>query len=229
MHEKKIYMFLSLLISGPKQPGNDIDVYLAPLIGDLKLLWNKGVKAFDAYREEIFTVRCALLWIINDFPAYGNLSGYSVKGYQACPICEEKTCAEYLNHSKKVVYLGHRRFLPRNHIYRRWKRAFNGRQEFEITPEEPVSGIATERKLAGMEFRPFGKGRRKRKSGSTETFESGSWKKKSIFFQLDYWKHLLVRHNLDVMHIEKNVCDSIVGTILNLPGKTKDGVKSRSS
>ncbi|CAM8877535.1 unnamed protein product [Rhodiola kirilowii] len=34
---KRRYMMLSLLISGPRQPGNDIDVYLAPLIDDLKL------------------------------------------------------------------------------------------------------------------------------------------------------------------------------------------------
>jgi hypothetical protein len=26
---------------------------------------------------------------------------------------------------------------------------------------------------------------------------------KSIFFELQYWEKLLVRHNLDVMHIEK--------------------------
>ncbi|CAM8940643.1 unnamed protein product [Rhodiola kirilowii] len=35
---KRRYMMLSLLISGPRQPGNDIDVYLAPLIDDLKIL-----------------------------------------------------------------------------------------------------------------------------------------------------------------------------------------------
>ena len=29
------------------------------------------------------------------------------------------------------------------------------------------------------------------------------------------------------MHIEKNVCESIVGTLLNIPGKTKDGLNSR--
>lgn len=29
------------------------------------------------------------------------------------------------------------------------------------------------------------------------------------------------------MHIEKNVCDSIVGTLLNLEGKTQDNIKSR--
>ena len=29
------------------------------------------------------------------------------------------------------------------------------------------------------------------------------------------------------MHIEKNMRDSIIGTLLNIPDKTKDGVKSR--
>src|SRR3954464_7885586 len=31
------------------------------------------------------------------------------------------------------------------------------------------------------------------------------WRKKSIFFELPYWKDNLICHNLDVMHIEKNV------------------------
>ncbi|XP_074323383.1 uncharacterized protein LOC141660306 [Apium graveolens] len=48
------------------------------------------------------------------------------------------------------------------------------------------------------------------------------WKKVSIFFQLEYWKFLPVRHVLDVMHIEKNICESLLGTLLNIPGKTKD-------
>jgi hypothetical protein len=38
---------------------------------------------------------------------------------------------------------------------------------------------------------------------------------------------LLVHHNLDVMHIEKNICESIIGTLLNVKGKSKDGLKSR--
>ena len=36
-----------------------------------------------------------------------------------------------------------------------------------------------------------------------------------------------LRHNLDVMHIEKNICDNIIGTLLNIEGKTKDTLKSR--
>ncbi|GJT08302.1 RNA-directed DNA polymerase, eukaryota, reverse transcriptase zinc-binding domain protein [Tanacetum coccineum] len=45
---------------GPKQPGNDIDVYLAPLIDDLKTLWDKGVKVYDAYKRETFTLRAMI-------------------------------------------------------------------------------------------------------------------------------------------------------------------------
>lgn len=57
---------------------------------------------------------------------------------------------------------------------------------------------------------------------------SGSgWKKRSIFWDLPYWKDLLIRHNLDVMRIEKNVFDNIFNTVLNVPGKTKDTTKSR--
>ena len=37
----------------------------------------------------------------------------------------------------------------------------------------------------------------------------------------------MIRHNLDVMHIEKNVCDSIFGTLMESENKNKDGLKSR--
>ena len=36
-----------------------------------------------------------------------------------------------------------------------------------------------------------------------------------------------MRHYLDVMHVEKNVCDSIIDTLLNITDKTKDGVRTR--
>lgn len=42
-------MMFILLIFGLKQPGNDIDVYLAPLVDNLKTLWEVGVKVYDAY------------------------------------------------------------------------------------------------------------------------------------------------------------------------------------
>jgi len=48
-----------------------------------------------------------------------------------------------------------------------------------------------------------------------------------VFFDLPYWSSLDARHCIDVMHLEKNVCDSIIGTLLNILGKTKDGLNSR--
>ena len=54
-----------------------------------------------------------------------------------------------------------------------------------------------------------------------------NWHKKSIFWELPYWKYLLLRHNLDVMHIEKNFFDNIINTLLNVPGKTKVNNNSR--
>ena len=67
-------MMLSLLISDPQQPDLDINVYFQPLIEDLETLWNVGVEANDAYKNECFNLRAVLLWTINDFPAYENLA-----------------------------------------------------------------------------------------------------------------------------------------------------------
>jgi hypothetical protein len=50
---------------------------------------------------------------------------------------------------------------------------------------------------------------------------------KYFFFILPYWKDNLLRHNLHVMHIEKNITDNILGTILDLKGKTKDNLAAR--
>jgi len=36
----RLCMMLFMMISGPRHPGNDIDVYLSPLIEDLKLMWD---------------------------------------------------------------------------------------------------------------------------------------------------------------------------------------------
>jgi len=32
-------------------------------------------------------------------------------------------------------------------------------------------------------------------------------------FDLPYWSDLNVRHCMDVMHVEKNVCDSVIKTV----------------
>ncbi|XP_074327635.1 uncharacterized protein LOC141665551 [Apium graveolens] len=39
---KRKFMMLTVLFSGPHEPGNNIDVFLQPLIDDLKKLWEEG-------------------------------------------------------------------------------------------------------------------------------------------------------------------------------------------
>ena len=89
---KRKFIMLSTLISGPHEPGNNIDIYLQPLIDDLKKLWEEGEpNVYDAHTKSFFTLRAVLMWTVNDFPGYANLSGCINKGYKACPICGDKT------------------------------------------------------------------------------------------------------------------------------------------
>ncbi|KAK9183250.1 hypothetical protein WN944_026400 [Citrus x changshan-huyou] len=122
-------LMLTLLIPGPKQPGNDIDVYLAPLVEDLNEFWVNGVRMYDAVEKSTFNLKAILMWTINDFPAYANTSGWSTKGKLACPVRRTNTYSEWLPHSRKHVYMGHRRFLPRKHSFRNKCKWFNGHVE----------------------------------------------------------------------------------------------------
>jgi len=69
------FMFLSTVIPGPSSPGRNIDVCLRPLIDELAQLWSSGALTYDISRKQNFLMRAALMWTINDFPAYGMLSG----------------------------------------------------------------------------------------------------------------------------------------------------------
>ena len=37
----------------------------------------------------------------------------------------------------------------------------------------------------------------------------------------------MLRHNLDVMHVEKNVFENIFNTVMDVKGKRKDNIKAR--
>ncbi|KAG8473410.1 hypothetical protein CXB51_035692 [Gossypium anomalum] len=164
----------------------------------------------------------ALLWTINDFPAYANLSGWSTKGRYACPCCAAQTCSKWLYNGKKFSYMGHRRWLDENHKFRFQRTLFDGTEEYRGAPEQTINQP------------PITQTRRRSRDESDDESdeeddpkEAELWKKRSIFFELPYWEHNILRHNLDVMHIEKNVCENIIGTILNVDGKSKDNLQSR--
>jgi len=215
---------LSLIIPGPKAPGNDIDVFLQPLIDELKVLWQVGVRTYDAHSKEFFDMFAMLMWTVHDFPGYTNVSGWSTKGFLACPNCHKYTCSERLCHRKTWCCMGHRRFLEADHKWRTNRTSFNKRPE-RRPPPISLSGHDVCEELSNCE-NDFGKDvKGKRKRG--DRYLVHQWKKRSIFFELPYWRHLLIRYNLDVMHIEKNICDNILGTLLDIPGKNKDSLNAR--
>jgi hypothetical protein len=111
-------MMLTILVSEPKHPGDCIDVYLRPLVDDLKILWKPGVlEVWDEFKREEFTMHVMLFTTINDNLAHRNLSGQSKRKGAACPHCFEDTYVVWLRHSKKYVFRGHRRFLRKKHPY----------------------------------------------------------------------------------------------------------------
>ena len=80
---------MSVLISGPCQPGVNIDVYLRPLVDDLKELWKEeGIRVYDGFRKEHFNLRAMLFTTITDILGNRSVSRQS-KG--------EKDCFHYLD------------------------------------------------------------------------------------------------------------------------------------
>ncbi|CAN1343615.1 hypothetical protein LINPERPRIM_LOCUS39853 [Linum perenne] len=121
--------------------------------------------------------------------------------------------------------MGHRCWLPREHRWRKDRNSFDGKKETRGKPKQ-FSGYEIVDQINDLQGITLTKCS-KSKSRISHEIRGDNWNKRSIFFDLRYWSTLLLRHNLDVMHIEKNICDNVLGTIMSLPGKTKDTIKSR--
>ncbi|XP_013594978.1 PREDICTED: uncharacterized protein LOC106303189 [Brassica oleracea var. oleracea] len=99
---KQEYMFLTVLVPGPNHPKRSLDIFLQPLIDELKDLWSNGVQAFDISTKQNFLLQAVLMWTISDFPAYGMLSGWTTHGRLACPYCMDETNAFQLKNGRKT-------------------------------------------------------------------------------------------------------------------------------
>jgi hypothetical protein len=187
------------------------------LVEDLKELWyNDGVQVWDEHKHEYFSLKAILFVIVSDSLASRNLCGHSKKVGCGCPHCFRETYSQYLSESQKIVYMGHRRYIPMKHQFQSMKDQFNGNTERRHPP--PYLTCHEVYEMVKDVHVVLGKWKRTGK----KTEEDDMWNKQSIFWELPYWKDLDVRHSIDVMHIEKNVCESLLGTLLNMDGKTRD-------
>ena len=123
---------------------------------------------------------------INDWPALSNLSGQTNKGYHACTHCLDDTESIYLDKCRKNVYLGHRRFLPTNHQCRKKGKHFKGEADHRKKPAMRTGDhvLAMVNDLHVI----FGKGPGALAVPNDAEGHAPMWKKKSIFWDLPYWK-----------------------------------------
>ena len=218
----KPYMFLTCLIPGPSNPKASIDVYLEPLIDDLNKL-RSGIWTYNVSRKQNFLMRAVLMWTINDFPACGMLSGWSTHGRLAFSHCMEHIKSFTLTYGRKSCWFDcHCRFLPIEHPFRRNNKTF---RKGEVEKDGPPPKLTLSQLWRRVkDFPKVTESGVTRMNGSEEWH---NWTKRNIFWDLPYWKDNLLRHNLDVMHIEKKFVDNIFNTVTNVSGKTKDNDKAR--
>lgn len=220
---KKPYMFLSLIVPGPKNPKENMDIYMQPLIDELKQLWETGVVTYDISKKQNFNLRAALLWTISDFLAYDMLSGWSTSGNKPCPYCMDKGKCFRLKHSCKVSWFDcHRQFLQHDHPFRKNKISFFKNRVEDGVPPPRLSGQEVWNHVSSLP---------KSKEGPASLKclkkEKRGWSRQSIFWELPYWKNLLIRHNLDVMNIENSFFCQLINTIMDVKGHTSDNINAR--
>lgn len=95
-----------MIIIGHRGLANTSDIYLQHLVKELKQLW-VNVETYDASLRRNVFLWATLLWTINDFPAYANLSSWSMKGKYTSPSCNAQTSSKLLSDGKKFCYLAY--------------------------------------------------------------------------------------------------------------------------
>ena len=138
----------------------------------------------------------------------------------------EETDAFSLKHGRKTCWFDcHRKFLEKGHPFRKNKSDFKkGRVAKNDLPPNIKSGMEILRELEVIGLKKITEPGSEEYNRNVGRFSG--WKKRSIFWDLPYWGDLLIRHNLDVMHIENKVFDNVFNTILNVSGKSKDNLKA---
>jgi hypothetical protein len=121
---KQVFIFLSLVILGRKEPKKQMNIFLRLLMKEVEELW-RGVDAYDSYLKCQFNLCPAYLWSIHDYLAYDKFVGWCVQGQLNYPVCMDDSIESRLEHDRKVTFFDcHQRFLPLNHPFRSDKLSF---------------------------------------------------------------------------------------------------------
>ena len=69
-----------------------------------------GIDMFDGFTWQTFNLRAIIFTTIHDYQALFVLSGQT-KGRMGCTVRVDETVSSFLEGSRKLIYLGYRRFL----------------------------------------------------------------------------------------------------------------------
>ncbi|KAK1608655.1 hypothetical protein QYE76_032328 [Lolium multiflorum] len=205
-----------------KQTRNDINLYMGLLKEELATLWTRA-NTWDAAAEEYFPMRAALLTTVHDFLGYGYVAGQVVHGFNACVRCMDDTTYRQLDRdpgSSKTVFMGHRRWLRDEDPWRKRKDLFDGEDEPRRRPRTRSGEQIDELLKNWKECPPPGK---KRKAPEPLL---KVWKTRSVFWDLPSGRSSVCLTAL-MSCTSRRTCARVLGTLLNMPEKTKDGPKAR--
>ena len=195
-------------------------VFMEPVFDDLIDAWEKGVLTYDRATKRNFTMHVWYHYSLHDFLAYGLFCGWCVHEKFPCPICKAGVRFTWLKSGGKFSSFDqHRQFLPLDHPFRRDIKNFT--KGVEVTDPAPQMMTAAEIR-AEIEALKVDK-----EKGRFDGYgQYHMWTHKSGLTRLPYFNDLLLPHNIDLMHTEKNIAEALWGTLMDTE-KSKDNVKAR--
>ena len=188
------------------------------------MIWSrhgtKGVWTYDRATKTNFRMYVWYQFSLHDLPAYGIFCGWCTHGKFPCPTCKAALQFIWLRKGGKYSSFDkHRQFLPADHPFRQDVKSFTkGVKVTEIAP--PImTGAAIHAQIDALRVNDGG--------GFVGYGEEHAWTQKSGLWRLPYIDDILLPHNIDVMHTEKNWGEALFGTVMDISDKTKDNVKAR--
>jgi hypothetical protein len=215
------YMFVSMIIPGPKYPGKNMDVYLEPLIDDLLLGWEeRGIRTYDAATKNHFDMHVWYHTSLHDLPARALFCGWCTHGKWPCPECRQAVTFFWLAKGGKYSCFDEaRQFLEQNHEYRSDVKSFKKGRVVHDPKPVPKTGKEIKAELEALQPRPDG-------NGFLGYGETHQWTHIPSLWRLPYFPDLELPHNIDTMHTEKNISEALWSTVMDTE-KTKDNTKAR--
>jgi hypothetical protein len=194
-------------------------MFLRPLMEEMKELW-QCVDAYDNHLKYRFNLCVAYLWSNHDYLTYDIFADWSVHGRLSCPIYMDDSNAFILQHGRKVTLFDcHPRFLPLNHPFWRGRWSFlKGKTVRKGSPKQKLGADIT---------KMLDDFKESENAGFEGYSENQNWTHKSWRWELPYAKDLILPHNIDLIHHERNVTKSIISMCFDFTGFMKDNMNTR--